>query len=88
MRIYLDSNVLISSIKQEIGKDYRLLFFQAETFFEKILKEKHTLVLSALFFDEVQQKIPFSKEELLEFFSEKKIKFEVVPTEMQLHCFI
>jgi predicted nucleic acid-binding protein len=65
-RIYLDANVFISYIKREMGFNLRGLFIETERFFETIKKGQHTLVLSPLFFDEVERKTKMDKKDILE----------------------
>ena len=65
MRIYLDSNVFISFILQEMGKGQRGLFIEAEQFFAKAASEQHTLMLSPLFFSEVTSRTALSREDVV-----------------------
>jgi len=65
MRIYLDSNVFISMTNREIGRGLKGLFVESEAFFRKIKEEKHTILLSDLFFEEVERKIYLNREETI-----------------------
>ena len=47
-RVYLDSNVFISLIDREIGRDSRGLFVEAEQFLERVKESGDVLVLSDL----------------------------------------
>jgi len=76
MRVYLDSNVFISMINQEMGFFFRPLFREAEDFFSKVKKGKHTLILSDLFFKEVIKHCFNSREDILNEFRKKELLFE------------
>lgn len=78
MRIYLDSNVFISLMNREIGRGFRGLFTEAEFFFRK-LDEKYTIVLSELFFAEVEKKIYLNKKEILAQFTNLGVIVEILP---------
>ncbi|MCR4336022.1 MAG: PIN domain-containing protein [archaeon] len=77
-RVYLDSNVFISLDNNEIGRKLRGLFIEAESFFEQVKKKNSVLVLSKLFFSEVQKKCHSNKEEVLHHFKNSGIKTEVI----------
>lgn len=89
MRIYLDSCVFISFIKKEFGWNLRPLYLEAEYLFEWIKDNNHTLVLSPLFFFEVQKKAHLEKESVLEEFHSLGISLEMppIPKELQLSTF-
>lgn len=80
MRLYLDSNVLISLIRSEITRGFNLFYHETEKFFELCRKNKLTLVISELFLKEVKLKLSFKNyDEILEYFdSIFKIKYECV----------
>ena len=65
MRIYLDSNVFILFINSEVDKSFRGLFIKARDFFENVKEQKHFLVLSKLFFREVNKIIYLDKTAVL-----------------------
>lgn len=69
MKIYLDSNVLISLIREEIGKKFRLLYSEAELFFRLVSSNQNTLVLSRLFFKEINTVLNLDKDAVLDFLS-------------------
>lgn len=76
-RIYLDSNVFISAVKEEIDSECRGLYVEAQRFFEVVKGEKHILVLSELFFKEVFNASRFDKTNILNYFKSLEIVFEI-----------
>ena len=89
MHIYLDSNVFISALNIEFGRQVRPLFLEAQQFFERIAQEKHTLVLSGLFFNEIKRSAFQEKEFILGYFSKLGIVVEelAVPPKVSLQDF-
>lgn len=83
-RVYLDSNVFISFINQEIGSDFRTLYIEAEDFFKRVKKKGCMLILSYLFFDEVKRKCFSDKYQVLKHFKEIEIKTEVIEEEKEI----
>ena len=77
MRVYLDSNVFISAFKQERGRGVRPLFLEAEEFFERAKTKNATLVLSELFFEEVERHCFISKEETIARLKKTGLKIEL-----------
>ncbi len=55
MRLYLDSNIFISFVREEIDGAFNLRYKDAEIFFSYCIKHKIELVVSDLFFDEVKK---------------------------------
>ena len=51
-RIYLDSNVFIAYIKSDMGKPFRMMYRDAEEFFDKC-PNKYVIILSDLTFREI-----------------------------------
>jgi len=76
-RIYLDSNVFIAFVKQEIGKPLRLMFQDVDDFFRACPK-RHVIVLSGLGLKEIEKVVHYSKSDLLGFFGERKIRTELI----------
>ena len=64
-RIYLDSNVFIALIKEEIDSQFNARYIESKNFFSYCAQEKHILILSELFFYEVQ-KITFMNKNSIE----------------------
>ena len=60
-RIYLDSNVFISFVKEEIDPHFRGLFAEAQNFFIKAKLNGYVLVLSELFLFETEKRAHFDK---------------------------
>lgn len=78
-RIYLDANVFISIVKEEIGFSTRGLYIEATEFLIRTKNSGDTLVLSTLFFSEVE-KITFMRpDDILEFFTQQEVKVEILP---------
>src|SRR3989344_2702329 len=65
-RFYIDSNVLISLLREEMNGNFRLLFKEADAFFNYAKKTGSVIVVSELFFSEVEDKIYLNKEAVLE----------------------
>ncbi|MDD5148155.1 MAG: type II toxin-antitoxin system VapC family toxin [Candidatus ainarchaeum sp.] len=89
-RVYLDSNVFISWINQEINGNFRPLFAEAELFFRKAKEQGNVLVLPGLFFQEVERKTYQNKESVLAYFETRGIKTEIVqaPENLPLKDFL
>ncbi|MDO8647982.1 MAG: PIN domain-containing protein [Candidatus Diapherotrites archaeon] len=77
MRIYLDSNVLISLIKEEINSQLRALFIEAERFFRNAKAKGHTLVISEFFLMEVGKICKISRAQIIEYFEMMEVKTEI-----------
>ncbi len=78
MRLYLDSNVFISFIRCEIGKGFKLMELKSIDFFDSLIESNHELVLSDLFFYEIEKVIHYSKKEVISFFKKKRINVKIV----------
>ena len=79
MKIYLDSCVFISLIRSEIGKHFRMLFQDSELLFAICKQEGIELILSELFFAEVEKVIGLEQKAVLEFMQEYGVIFTTVP---------
>ena len=77
-RVYLDSNVFISLIDREIGRDSRGLFVEAEQFLERVKESGDVLVLSDLFFTEIRKKIGMRQESVIAYLRNKQVELEIV----------
>lgn len=77
-RVYLDSNVFISLIDREIGKGVRGLFVEAEQFLERVKESGDVLVLSDLFFREVQRKTGMKQESVIAYLENEQVEVETV----------
>ncbi|MBI2529979.1 MAG: PIN domain-containing protein [Candidatus Diapherotrites archaeon] len=75
-RFYLDSNVLISLLREEINGNFRSLFSESSAFFDYVRKYGAIVVVSDLFFSEVQKKLNMKKEDALGYFKSINIKTE------------
>ena len=78
-RIYLDANVFIAFVKSEMGKPFRLMFREAEEFFEQCPK-KRIIVLSDHTLDEIEKIVHYSEGEIKSFFRDKGIMTEKIET--------
>ncbi len=65
-RFYLDSNVFISFVREEMDSAFNLRFVDSENFFALCRKEKCVLILSNFFFKEVNKIISLKKADVLE----------------------
>ena len=72
-KIYLDSNVFISFVREEIDSAFNIRYVESTTFFDFCSRKKHILLLSILFFKEVQKIIFLSKKDVLEEFNRIKV---------------
>lgn len=78
MRLYADANILISSVRQEIGKNFRLLAQDTDLFLGLCSTQNHILILSEWFFEEVERVISLKKEDVIEYFQNAKVTIEIV----------
>ncbi len=84
MRIYLDSNIFISYIREEIGRNFRNLAGEAEHFFNQVSEKQHTLIISDLFIQETKKHCFMNKKELHDFFVKKSICIDFVEDSMEI----
>lgn len=75
MRVYLDSNVFISFVREEFGKSYRQLGTESELFLAFCKKNKIKLILSEIFFEEVRLKIFLNKKVVCEIITGLGVSF-------------
>ncbi|MBN2127657.1 MAG: PIN domain-containing protein [Candidatus Diapherotrites archaeon] len=66
MKLYLDSNVFISFIKEEVDKALNFRYVDSANFFALCRNEKHELIVSDLFFKEVEKIIHLNKQDVIE----------------------
>jgi len=83
MKLYVDSNVFISLIREEVSIN-RTLFDEALSFFERVQERKDTIVISQLVFDEIQKICFNSREDVIEKFGKLKIPIKEVKDELNL----
>jgi len=84
MRLYVDSNVLICYIKQELGGLIKAQAIRTKEFFVKCRKEKHILIISDFALTEIQKAAYYSREEVEEFLKNFEILFEVIETTREI----
>lgn len=83
MKLYVDSNVFISLIREEVFLN-RTLFDEALSFFEKVHERKDTIVISELTLKEIKKIGYTEKEEIVEQIKNKKIKAEYIPSNYKI----
>ncbi|MFH0986512.1 MAG: PIN domain-containing protein [Candidatus Micrarchaeota archaeon] len=76
MRLYIDSNVLISYIKGELGGVTKAQFYRVKEFLESEEFREDIFILSDLVLDEVNRKAYYSQIEIEELLTKFKINFE------------
>lgn len=76
-KIYLDSNVLISLIREDFGKSLELMYARTDEFF-LATKNNALFVLSDLFLKEVNKFAYYSAQEVFQFFEVRDINFITV----------
>jgi len=67
MRLYVDSNVIISYINQEFGGKFEVMNYRVEQFFAICIEDKHKLIISDLTVKEISAHTYLSKNEVLDF---------------------
>lgn len=80
MKIYLDSNVLISVLLDELGRNYRQLAEEATTFFKRAKEKNATIIVSEFFIQEIEDKIGIDKKSIFEYFELIETEIEFVDT--------
>lgn len=80
MRKYLDANVLVSLIREEIGAHYRLLSQSVEDFLERAAEKQTTLIISDWCIDEVKKVAGVGKETIEELLTDNKLEFVSIGT--------
>ena len=83
MKLYVDSNVFISLIREEVSIN-RTLFDEALIFFERVQERKDTILISQLVFDEIQKICFNSREDVIEKFTKLNISIKEVKDELNL----
>ncbi|HLC36746.1 MAG TPA: PIN domain-containing protein [archaeon] len=74
MKVYLDSNVFISFVRQEMDSSFNMLFQHSDLFFALCKKKKIGIVLSKLFFDEVEKVISLKQRDITETLKNQGLK--------------
>lgn len=82
MRLYLDSNIFISWIKGEFGRKFEFMENSVARFLDWCGRERHTLLLSDLFFYEVKKITGINAEGVFERLKEFEVPIEIVETTM------
>ncbi|MEA1925381.1 MAG: type II toxin-antitoxin system VapC family toxin [Candidatus Altiarchaeota archaeon] len=78
MELYVDANVFISYIKQELGGMYTIQFPRVKELYIKCRDEGHIFILSPKTFEEVEKNGYTSEEELTEFLDDYGIRYRKV----------
>ncbi len=74
MKLYLDSNVLISYLRNEIDYAFNLRFQDSSDFFTTCKEEKHKIIISDLFIKEITKTVSLNKEDIKTIFDDLKIE--------------
>ncbi len=85
-RIYLDTNVLISYFRGEIGRGYRGLFIEAETVLDFLRSNYHVVVVSDFCLEELEKVAYIRKLDLENLFEVRKIEAIFVSAPLDLNC--
>ncbi len=80
MRVYVDSNVFISALRDEIGFNFALLGRDSRLFFAACAKRSITVVISNLIMFEITKKIKLSESDIFGNLEELGVHFEFVIT--------
>jgi predicted nucleic acid-binding protein len=78
MRLYIDSNVIICYIKQELGGLIKAQVIRTKDFLIKCKNERHILIFSDLTFKEIRKIAYYSQEEVEELLKQYDIPFETI----------
>jgi len=81
LRFYIDSNVIISYINLDFGRNYELMYKRTEDFFSFCKAKKIVLIFSDFTFQELKKKSFYSKEQAIELLSELGLSIEIRETE-------
>lgn len=73
-RLYLDSNVFISFVREEIDSSLNLRYLDSRNFFAFCAKQKHVLLISEWFLQEVEKISFLGKEAVSEEFDRQGVK--------------
>ena len=84
-RLYLDTNVFISYVQREIGFGWRALFVETERFFIAVKKHDHVIILSPLFFREVEKITYMKEEDVMAQLGGLNVKIEILKEITTLH---
>lgn len=80
MRYYCDSNVVISLVKSEIGKGYRLMYPAVDHLLKNMKQEGHIALISKFCITEIMFNTPLSEEDIFQFFKGIKVE-KLAPNE-------
>ncbi|MEW6294853.1 MAG: hypothetical protein AB1467_00985 [Candidatus Diapherotrites archaeon] len=78
MRLYLDSNIIISYINLDFGRNYELMYKRVEDFFALCAKRKFTLIISSLTINEVNKNSFCAEEDLIELLKRHGVRFGII----------
>ncbi|HLD59004.1 MAG TPA: PIN domain-containing protein [archaeon] len=73
-RLYLDSNVFISFVREEIDSAFNLRYLESRDFFAFCAEKEHTVLISEWFLREVKHIAFLDKEAVFEDFERMKVK--------------
>ncbi|MFT4305147.1 MAG: type II toxin-antitoxin system VapC family toxin [Candidatus Woesearchaeota archaeon] len=78
MKIYLDTNVFISLINEEVGLNFRGLNIEARDFFERVSQRGDTIYISDLFLLEAHKILHLEKKEIISKIKNQKVNFVIL----------
>jgi len=78
MRLYVDSNVILSYIKQELGGLIKAQVVRTKDFLINCQKERHIIIISDLTLKEIKKIGYYSQEEVEELLKQYDIIFEII----------
>ena len=78
MRLYVDSNVILSYIKQELGGLIKAQVVRTKDFLINCQKERHIIIISDLTLKEIKKIGYYSQEEVEELLKQCDIIFEMI----------
>ena len=77
-KAYVDSNVFISLIHDEFGKNLEFMAYRSEELFDRVLSCLHTIVVSKQVLMEISKITLLTEEELKKYFSRYRDKIKIV----------
>ena len=83
-RVYLDSNVFISFVREEIDLALNARYLETERFFAFCKKEKHVLIISDWFLQEVKKVICLDKKAVFEEFERLGVAADFINEKIDL----
>ncbi|MBR9678293.1 MAG: type II toxin-antitoxin system VapC family toxin [Nanoarchaeota archaeon] len=83
MKIYVDSNVLISIVLSDFGKNLEFMSLRSQELIERVLACEYAAVISDLTVEEFEKITKLSKADLKELFKTNPHKLEIISVEQR-----